>query len=170
MPTGVAMLPYQQCVTNKISRLLAIHNIKTIHNPARKIIHMLGSVKFKLGLKVPGIYCTPCESGKVYIGQTGRTIETQCKEHKRHIHLGQPDKPAVAEHSIEAGHNIDFNNITILDKVTGCMDLIVKEATEICLHPNNFNRAGGFNLSRAWQTVTNMLKLSGKPISKQDQT
>jgi hypothetical protein len=49
-PTGVAMLPYQHCVTNKISRLLAKHNIKTIHIPARKSIHMLGSVKDKLGL------------------------------------------------------------------------------------------------------------------------
>jgi hypothetical protein len=55
----------------------------------------------------------------------------------------------VAEHSIEAGHNIDFNNIAILEKVTEYMDLLVKEAIEICLHPNNFNRDGGFNLSQA---------------------
>jgi hypothetical protein len=75
----------------------------------------------------------------------------------------------VAEHSIEAGHNIDFNNITILDKVTGYMDRIVKEAIEIRLHPNNFNRDRGFTLSRAWQPVTNMLKQFGEPVSKQDQ-
>jgi hypothetical protein len=49
------------------------------------------------------------------------------------------------------------------------MDCIVKKALEIHLHPNNFNRDGGFNLSQAWQTVTNMLKESGEPISKQDQ-
>jgi hypothetical protein len=104
----------------------------------------------------------------VYVGQTGSTIEP-CKEHKTHIHLGQPDKSAVAEHSIEAGHNIDFNNITILDKVTGYMDHIVKEAIEIPLHPSNFNRDGGFNLSQACQPVTNMLKQSDQPVSKQDQ-
>jgi hypothetical protein len=113
-PTGVAMLSYQHCTTNKISRLLAKHNIKMIHIPARKSTHMLGSVKDKLGLKVPGIYHIPCECSKVYVGQTGRTIETRCKEHMRHIRLGQPDKSAVVEHSIEAGHNIDFNNIMIL--------------------------------------------------------
>jgi hypothetical protein len=84
----------------------------------RKSIHMLGSVMDKLGLKVSGIYRIPCECGKVYIGQTGGTLETRCKEHETHIRLGQPDKSAVAEHSIEAGHNIDFNNIMILDKVT----------------------------------------------------
>jgi hypothetical protein len=143
------MLPYQHCTTNKISRLLAKHNIKTIHIPARTSIHMLGSVKDKLGLKVPGIYRIPCECSKVYIGQTGRTIETRCKEHMRHIHPGHPDKSAVAEHSIEAGHNIDFNNIMILEKVTVYMDHLVKEAVEIHLHPNNFNTDGGFTLSRA---------------------
>jgi hypothetical protein len=79
-PTGVSMLPYQHCVTNKISRLLAKHNIQTIHIPTRKSIHMLGSVKDKLALKVPGIYRIPYECSKVYVGQTGRTIETQCKE------------------------------------------------------------------------------------------
>jgi hypothetical protein len=42
------------------------------------------------------------------------------------------------------------------------MDCLVKEAIEIRLHPNNFNRDGGFTLSRAWQPVTNMLKQSGK--------
>ncbi|KDR13326.1 hypothetical protein L798_12951 [Zootermopsis nevadensis] len=62
----------------------------------------------KLGLKVPSIYHIPCKCGKVYVGQTGRTTETRCKEHETHIHLGQPDKSTVAEHSIEAGHNINF--------------------------------------------------------------
>jgi hypothetical protein len=73
----------------------------------------------------------------------------------------------VAELSIEAGHNIDFNYITILGKVTGKMDRLVEEAIEIRLHPNNFNRDGGITLSRAWQPVTNMLKQSSKTRAKQ---
>jgi hypothetical protein len=88
--------------------------------------------------------------------------------HSRLIWLAKTYVSAVAEHSIEAGHNIDFNNITILEKVT-YMDRLVKEAIKICLHPNSFSRDGGFNLSRAWQPVTNMLKQSGEPISKQGQ-
>jgi hypothetical protein len=47
------------------------------------------------------------------------------------------------------------------------MDRLVKEAIEIHLHPSNINRDGGFNLSQAWQPVTNMLKQSSDPISKQ---
>jgi hypothetical protein len=75
----------------------------------------------------------------------------------------------VAEHSIKAGHIINFKNTTILQIITGYMDRLVKEAIEIRLHPNNFNRDGGFPLSRAWQPVTNMLKQSGEPVSTQGQ-
>jgi hypothetical protein len=86
-PVGVALLPYQQTITNKISRLLAKHNIRTIHIPKKKNIHMLRPIKDDLGLKVLGIYRIPCECGKVYVGQTGRSVEARCKEHMRHITL-----------------------------------------------------------------------------------
>jgi hypothetical protein len=42
IPTGVAMLPYQQAITKrKNSRLLAKYNIRTIHVPQKKNIYML---------------------------------------------------------------------------------------------------------------------------------
>jgi hypothetical protein len=61
------MLPYQRSVSNKISRLLNKYNIKTGNIPARKNMHLLRPVKDNLGLRVAGIYCSPCECGKVYI-------------------------------------------------------------------------------------------------------
>jgi hypothetical protein len=61
--------------------------------------------------------------------------------------LGQPEKSTVAEHRFDTGHNIDFKSISVLDKATGYMDCVIKEATEIRLHPKNFNRDGGFTLS-----------------------
>jgi hypothetical protein len=96
-PAGVAMIPFQQMVSNKISRLLTKHNIKTIHILVKNI-HMLRPIKDKQGLKVAGIYCVPCECSKVYVGQTGTSIKTRCKEHLRYICLGQPEKFAMAEH------------------------------------------------------------------------
>lgn len=126
-PVGTALLPFQHYTSNRISRLLAKHSIRTIHIPARRNIHMLGTVKDNLGLKVPRIYRIPCKCGKVYVEQTGKTNET------RYVLVSQIY--AVAEHSIEAGHNIDFDNIIILGK-TGYMDCLVKEAIEFNLHPN----------------------------------
>jgi hypothetical protein len=94
-------------------------------------------------LKAPGVYQIPCKCGKVYVGQTGRSIQAKCKEHIRHIHLNQPEKSAVAEHSVNTGHQIDFSNITILDRTSGYMDPVIKER----LNRKNFNRDNGFNLS-----------------------
>jgi hypothetical protein len=46
---------------------------------------MLGYVKSKQGLKIPGICCILCDCGKVCVDQTDRTIETKCREHMRHV-------------------------------------------------------------------------------------
>jgi hypothetical protein len=97
-----------------------------------------------LGLKVEGIYCVPCECGKVYVGQTGRTIEIRCKEHMRYIRLYQPQKSVVAENIFETGHNIDFSNTSILDKATTYMDRAIKEAIEIMPHSRNLNTDRGW--------------------------
>jgi hypothetical protein len=67
----------------------------------------------------------------MYIGQTGKYIEARCKEHMRHIRLDQLEKSAIAEHSINAGHQIDFNSFSVLDRASGYMDRLVKEAIQI---------------------------------------
>jgi hypothetical protein len=81
------------------------------------------------------------------------TIEARRKEHMRHFRLGQPEKSVVAQHAIETGHIIEFNNTTRLARTKGYMDRIVKEAIEIQIHPNNINKEGGYMLSRAWRPV-----------------
>jgi hypothetical protein len=45
----------------------------------------------------------------------------------------------------------------------------VKEAIEIRLHPDNFNRDEGLNISHTWRPVSNMLQRSrGAPVGKKD--
>jgi hypothetical protein len=138
-------------MSNKFSRLLTKY-IKTVHVPVKKSRQLLRTAKEDLGLKIPGVYRIPCECGKVYIGQTGRSIDTRCKEHIRHIRLDQPEKSAVAEHSINAVHKIDFNNVSVLDRASGYIDRLFKEAIQIRLN-QNINRDNGFTLSRAWNPV-----------------
>jgi hypothetical protein len=82
---------------------------------------MLRSVKDKFGYNVLGIYCIPCECGKVYVIQTGHTITARCK-YERHLWLQELEKSAVAEHSIETGHKIGFGEATVLAKSKGYMD------------------------------------------------
>jgi predicted GIY-YIG superfamily endonuclease len=87
---------------------------------------MLRSVKDDLGLNVPGVYRIPCECGKVYVGQTGRSIETRCKEHRRLTRLDQPDKSAVADDTINTGHCNDYSNTIVLERTSSYMDRLVK--------------------------------------------
>jgi hypothetical protein len=91
------------------------------------------------------------------MGQTGRSIKTRCKEHRRHIRLDQQDKSVVVEHIINTGHCIDFSNTIVLDRTSSYMDCLVKEAIGIILNNQNFNRDGGLMLSHAWHPVIIML-------------
>ncbi|KAJ4451394.1 hypothetical protein ANN_02856 [Periplaneta americana] len=116
---GHGILPFYGPISSKIGRLLRKDGIKTIHKPPTKIQNLLRPVKDDLGLRTPGVYKIPCECGKCYIGQTGRTIIESCKEHQRSIRLYYPDKSAVAQHSLKTGHKIDFGATTILDKISG---------------------------------------------------
>jgi hypothetical protein len=85
----------------------------------------------------------------IYMGQTRRSVKTRCKGHRRHIHLDQPHKSAVTEHSINTGHCIFFSSKIILDRMSSYMDNLVKEAIAIRLNNKNFNRDGGLLLSHA---------------------
>jgi predicted GIY-YIG superfamily endonuclease len=113
-----------------------------------------------VGLRTAGIYVIPCESGKVYVGQTGRTIVARLKEHRRHVRLNQPERSAVAELSLSTYHHIDFHGASKLGTATRYMDRLVREAIEIRLHPDNFNRHDGFNLSYSWRPILKILQTS----------
>jgi hypothetical protein len=159
-PDSVAFLPYVGTIFNHISWVLARHN-KSVGLPPRKISSFIWPVKADLGLKTPGVYSIPCECGQVYIGQTGRSVDTRLKEHQRHIRLEHLDKSAVAEHSINSGHRIELQNTIILSTKPRYMDPIIREAIE--LHPNNMNREEGFCLSKSWKPLIYSLKDRRKP-------
>jgi hypothetical protein len=106
---------------------------------------LLLPVKDNLGLRTPGVYRITCECGSAYNGQTGlfhgyRLI----MQHHQHIPLEHTDKSAVAEHSIDQGHRIQFHSTSILSTKTRCVDRIVKEASEIELTNFDMNRGAGF--------------------------
>ena len=103
---STAYLPYTQTTYGKLSRILAKYKIKSVAIPHRKISSYIPPTKDPPGLRTPGIYKIPCECGKVYIGQSGRSVQLRIKEHDRHIRLLQPEKSAVAEHSFNQDHNI----------------------------------------------------------------
>jgi hypothetical protein len=130
-PHSATFLPFVGTVFNRISRVPARHNIKFVGLPHMKLSILLRPVKDHLEIGIPGFYRISCECGRVYIGQTGRSVDIRLKQHQWHIRLEHPDKSAIAEHSIDQGHDIQFHNSSILTTKTRYMDCIVREAIEI---------------------------------------
>jgi hypothetical protein len=112
--------------------------------------------------RTPGVYSIPCESCQVYTGQTGRFIEIMVKEDQRHIRLEQPDKSAVAEHSIERDHCIELQDTTVLYPTTRYMDHMIREAIEIELYRNNVLRQDGLGVTHSWTSLIHILKTCRK--------
>lgn len=77
--------------------------------------------------------------------QIARSIETRLKEHTKHLQFGQPKKSHIAEHNTDTEHSMKFNHTCRLDNVTGYVDLMVKEVTEIQLNLYNFQQDLGLH-------------------------
>ena len=50
-----------------------------------------------------GVYKILCFCGQVYIGETGRMVNLQIKEHQR-VRLKHAMQSALSEHNFETGH------------------------------------------------------------------
>jgi hypothetical protein len=96
-------------------------------------------------------------------------VDTRIKEHRRHFRLCQPEKSAVAEHSINNDHTILWDKARILCRANHFWERLTKEAIEIRLEKKNFNRDQGYNLSTSWKPILKLInkerekKNAGKP-------
>jgi len=61
------------------------------------------------------VYRIPCECGKVYIRETGRSMQERIKEHARDIRLVCTQTSAVSEHTHETGHYPIWNEVKFID-------------------------------------------------------
>jgi hypothetical protein len=55
------------------------------------------------------LHCDQCNM--VYISKTSKPIGERIKEHEREVRLGHVDGSAVAEHTFEAGHHPNWDNV-----------------------------------------------------------
>ncbi|XP_053691042.1 uncharacterized protein LOC128739573 [Sabethes cyaneus] len=113
--------PYIPGLSEKLKKILHKHNTELTFKPQDKIRNRLFS---KLKDPVPPgkqrnvVYSIPCgtDDGKVYIGQTGRKVETRVAEHKNDAKKGEA-KSGLSQHTVEEGHLFDFAKTRVLERI-----------------------------------------------------
>ena len=113
------------------------------------------------------VYKVRCICGDVYIGETSQPMSMRIKEHKAACRLANFERSAVTEHAWQDGHNIEWDNVEILDTTTGSISRRTKEAIHIKLRTTptcRMNRDEGRDLSPIWlSTLRDVTKLGGTP-------
>ena len=58
------------------------------------------------------VYSIPCECGRVYIGETGRTLKQRIGEHKRAV-KNQDKNNGIGVHILQTGHEIKWEDAVV---------------------------------------------------------
>ena len=98
---STAVLPYIQGVLEPLRLCLEQQGIRTVFKSQMTLRSHLVRPKDTVDpAKQDGVvYRIPCEYGKVYIGETGRSMHERIKEHDRDTRLARTQTPAVSEHA-----------------------------------------------------------------------
>jgi hypothetical protein len=141
-PSSKISLPYIRGFSERISRILNRYDIFTIHKPINKLSSIFGLPKDPLPIDqlcgvVYQISCRDC--GRDYIGQTGNSLQTRVKQHQAACRLWQPNKSALAEHSLGESHAIDWSAAKVVHRETKWRQRTLAEAahTMKTIHPLN---------------------------------
>jgi hypothetical protein len=127
-----------------------------LSTPYEKFLTMLKtSIDLK---KAKGVYLVPCDYGKVYINETGKTFQIRFKEHDADISHGCINKSALAKHSNDSKHQIFLEKSNIIAKIDHYTKRKIREAMEIEKHPANLNKDDGWRLRKSWCLVIDHIK------------
>ena len=103
------------------------------------------------------VYAIPCQNcKKLYVGQTGRSLQDRTNEHQRAVRLGK-DGSGLAKHKKETGHDPNFEGVSIVFKEKNTMKRMQLEAATIAandgrllnLSPANLHMLGWWEVFKA---------------------
>ena len=156
-PMEQANIPFVDGVSQEIKRIARSAGIQcTFFTPSTT--RPLYNVKDRLpaGSRTHAVYAVTCQTcGEQYVGETLRSVEVRCKEHKDAIRLGQTAKSAIAEHvhgQINT-HVIDWQHVQIIDGARRTRERKTREAFQIEKRQPRMNRDSGIEKSGTWSAI-----------------
>ncbi|XP_074030565.1 uncharacterized protein [Leptinotarsa decemlineata] len=118
-------------VTDKVSRILKKHNVKTVFAANNQISAILKTPKDTIRNEAQGIYEIPCSNcSRTYIGQTSRRISNRAYEHELAVRKSDP-ATSLFKHHQETGHTVSFENAKAIATEKNLQARIIREAIEI---------------------------------------
>ena len=110
-PLATLALPYHPCMDKLKPRLseMGIRLAYTSNSSLKQQLRHKSSVREQPNGHVYVVNCMGCP--QVYVGQTGRSIETRMREHSRGPQINAQEG-AISEHNRQRGHCMDLQNPT----------------------------------------------------------
>jgi len=100
------------------------------------------------------ICCNDCNAS--YVRQTGRLLKTRVSEHRNHIRRNAPSVSVITNHVMHHNHEIDWNNVEVLDVEKYCHKRLVSEMLHI--KRNGLNLQTNTDcLDRGYTSISNYL-------------
>ena len=148
------------------------HRIGTSYRPHTTLRRLLVHPKDKIEKQktcgvVYKVKCNNCE--KVYIGETGRKLETRIQEHRKDVETAEQgvrtrrsrsetsqeqNKSAITDHTVSQNHVPNWTDIEVLDKEQDYTKRQIKEAIWIRRNITINRDEGAYNLSHVYDCLT----------------
>lgn len=147
-----AILPYYGSVTDDIAAYIRdTTELELGYYPVTKISRFLNNYKDKLPKTDSGIYKIECEDcPAIYVGETGRGIQTRADEHRNHITNGNVKASAVANHVISENHRVNLKKITMIERESNYFRRKIKESLYIRKSTVKMNQNNGIHINPIW--------------------
>lgn len=152
---NVITIPYVQGLSEKLETILKSYKIRCVFKPPINLAKLLNNNKDVLDISnAVGVYKINCNScGKIYIGETGRSINTRIKEHQYAIKAHNTNN-ALFMHTTECQATFDWNSISLLHCEERLWKRKIKESIQIFINRNSIiNLNSGIDLNAIWKPL-----------------
>ena len=129
----VLRLPFNKFTNDVLNPILRSHEIAIAHSSSNTLKSAVHKTRPS---QRGGVYAVPCgECPKVYIGQTGRDLQTRIREHKYNVNRNYRGS-ALYMHRLEENHSVDWDRAAFNYRNADAKQRLVVEAALIQRVPN----------------------------------